>query len=82
MLSPKLVNNLRLLLGVERQTATSVRPDRKIVVVDAFTGGGAQADYLRTEYHAQLMEMLSYSTGNHLIKEALTRMKKESERYG
>jgi hypothetical protein len=68
VLSPKLVNNFRLLLGVERQTATSVRPDRKIVVVDTFTGGGAQADYLRTEYHAQLMEMLSYSTGKHLIK--------------
>jgi hypothetical protein len=68
VLSPKLVNNFRLLLGVERQSATSVRPDRKIVVVDAFTGGGAQADYLRTEYHAQLMEMLSYSTGKHLIK--------------
>jgi hypothetical protein len=68
VLSPKLVNNFRLLLGVERQTAMSIRPDRKIVVVDAFTGGGAQADFLRTEYHAQLMEMLSYSTGKHLIK--------------
>jgi hypothetical protein len=68
VLSPKLVNNLRLLLGVERQTATSLSPDRKIVVLDAFTGGGAQGDYLRTEYHAQLMEMLAYSTGKHLIK--------------
>jgi len=28
----------------------------------------AQADYLRTEYHAVLTEMLSYSTGKHLIK--------------
>ena len=68
VLSPKLVNNFRLLLGVEKQTATSVTRDRRIVVLDAFTGGGAQTDYLRTEYHAQLMEMLAYSTGKHLIK--------------
>jgi hypothetical protein len=68
VLSPKLLNNFRLLLGVERQTAESVGRDRKLVVLDAFTGGGAQADYLRTEYHAQLMEILSYSTGKHLIK--------------
>ncbi len=68
VLSPKLVNNFRLLLGYERQTNASVTDDRKIVVLDAFTGGGAQADLLRTEYHAQLMEMLSYSTGKHLIK--------------
>ncbi len=68
VLSPKLVNNLRLLLGVERQSAESVTSGRRIVVLDAFTGGGAQADYLRTEYHAQLMEMVSYSTGKHLIK--------------
>ncbi len=68
VLSPKLVNNFRLLLGVERQSAMSTTPDRKIVVLDAFTGGGAQADFLRTEYHAQLMEILSYSTGKHLIK--------------
>ena len=66
--SPRLVNNFRLLLGYERQTNVSVTGARKILVLDAFTGGGAQADYLRTEYHAQLTEMLSYSTGKHLIK--------------
>lgn len=68
VLSPKLVNNFRLLLGVERLSNTSLTRDPKIVVLDAFTAGGAQGDLLRTEYHAQLMEMLSYSTGKHLIK--------------
>ncbi|MDQ6653829.1 MAG: TonB-dependent receptor [Acidobacteriota bacterium] len=68
VVSPKLVNNFRLLLGVERQTAESLAPGRRLVVLDAFTGGGAQGDFLRTEYHAQLTEMLSYSTGKHLIK--------------
>lgn len=68
VLSPKLVNNFRLLLGVERQSNASITRDPKIVVLDTFTGGGAQSDLLRTEYHAQLMEMLSYSTGKHLLK--------------
>ena len=66
--SPKLVNNFRLLLGVERQSIENINDNRRIVVLDAFTGGGAQANSLRTEYHAQLMEILAYSAGKHLIK--------------
>ena len=66
--SPKLVNNFRLLLGYERQSNVSVTRAPKIVVLDSFTGGGAEADYLRTEYHAVLMETLSYSSGKHLVK--------------
>jgi outer membrane receptor protein involved in Fe transport len=66
--SPKMVNNFRLLLGAERQSNASLSRDPKIVVLDAFTGGGAQADQLRTEYHAQMMETLSFSTGKHLLK--------------
>jgi hypothetical protein len=68
VLSPKLINNFRILLGAERQSAASVTDAAKVVVLDAFTGGGAQADLLRTEYHTQLTETLSYSTGKHLIK--------------
>lgn len=68
ILSPKLVNNFRLLVGVEKQSNESLNNNRRTVVLDAFTGGGAQANSLRTEYHAQLMETLSYSTGKHLIK--------------
>jgi outer membrane receptor protein involved in Fe transport len=68
VISPKLVNNFRILLGAERQSAASVTDAAKVVVLDAFTGGGAQADVLRTEYHAQLNETLSYSSGRHLVK--------------
>jgi outer membrane receptor protein involved in Fe transport len=68
VLSPKLVNNFRILLGAERQSAASVSNAAKIVVLDAFTGGGAQADVLRTEYHAQLTDTISYSSGKHFIK--------------
>lgn len=70
-LSPKLVNSFRLLVGYERQTNQSLTRAPKLVVLDSFTGGGAQADFLRTEYHAQLVDMLSYSTGKHLIKGGL-----------
>jgi outer membrane receptor protein involved in Fe transport len=69
--SPKLVNNFRLLVGYERQTNTSITRLPKIVVPDSFTGGGAQADYLRTEYHAQLTDLVSYSSGKHFIKTGL-----------
>lgn len=68
VLSPRLLNSFRLLLGVERHSTASVSRDPRVVILDAFTTGGAQADLLRTEYHAQLMEMLSFSTGKHLIK--------------
>ena len=71
VVTPKLLNSFRLLLGYERQTNDSVTRAPKIIVLDSFTGGGAQADYLRTEYHAQLMEMMSYSSGKHLLKGGL-----------
>ncbi|MGH9824864.1 MAG: TonB-dependent receptor domain-containing protein, partial [Blastocatellia bacterium] len=66
--SAKLVNSFRILVGYERHSSTSMTQRPGIVVLDAFTGGGAQADQLRTEYHMQLTDTLSYSTGMHLIK--------------
>jgi hypothetical protein len=36
-----------------------VNPGPKIVVLDAFTAGGAQADQLRTENHFNLNEVVS-----------------------
>jgi hypothetical protein len=69
--SPKLINQFRILLGREMQPADSINPDRSIVVADAFIGGGAQADSLRTERHIQLTDVVSYSTGRHVIKTGL-----------
>jgi hypothetical protein len=69
--SPKLVNQFRILLGREMQPFDSINPGRKIVVADAFIGGGAQADSLRTEKHIQLTDVVSYSTGRHVIKTGL-----------
>lgn len=68
IISPKLVNQTALLLGRFYAPTRSVRDDQRIVVQEAFTGGGAQADFLRTEYHWTLNQMLSYSSGKHLVK--------------
>ena len=66
--TPKLLNQVRLLAGNEYETWTSVSGAPKIVVLDAFTGGGAQLDRSRTEHHVTLTEVVSWSTGRHAIK--------------
>jgi Carboxypeptidase regulatory-like domain/TonB dependent receptor len=68
ILSPNLINQFQLTLGHFSSPVVSVTQSPKIVVLDAFTGGGAQADQLFTEYHFVLADTLSYSTGRHLIK--------------
>ena len=44
---------------------------RKIVVVDAFTGGGAQAEARSTENHFELSEVIFWSRGKHSVKAGL-----------
>jgi outer membrane receptor protein involved in Fe transport len=66
--TPKLLNQFRLFVGQEFEPTTSVDPARKLVVLDAFTGGGAQGDQLRTEHHFTLTDMLTWSSGRHTLK--------------
>jgi hypothetical protein len=68
ILTPKLLNQFRLFVGQEFEPTTSASDARKIVVLDAFTGGGAQANQLRTEHHFTLTEMLTWSPGKHVVK--------------
>ena len=65
---PSLLNQFRLFVGQEFEPTTSVSPLRKLVVLDAFTDGGAQADTLRTEHHFTLTDMLTWSAGPHTVK--------------
>src|SRR5947207_8116510 len=62
-LPPRWVNQFQILIGREREETTSVNPAPRIVVQDAFTGGGAQAYLLRTENHVQLNDILTWSRG-------------------
>ena len=63
---PTLLNQFQMLFGHEREPTTSLTPDRGIVVAGAFTGGGAQADLVRTETHINLNESLAWTHGHHL----------------
>jgi hypothetical protein len=65
VIRPNVVNQFQILVGHERETTSSVSSARGVVVADAFTGGGAQADLIRTETHAQLMENLTWTAKRH-----------------
>jgi hypothetical protein len=66
--TPTLLNQFRLFVGEEFEPTSSANPAPKIVVLDAFTGGGAQGNQLRTEHHFTLTEMLTWSAGRHTLK--------------
>ncbi len=68
IISPKLVHQLSFLLGKYRAPTVSVNNAPRLVVQEAFTTGGAQADFTRTEEHWELNEVLSYAHGKHFIK--------------
>ena len=65
--SPKWVNQLRFLVGHYDNHTASLNQDPALVVQGAFTGGGAQADYRKTEYHFEGTDVTSYISGNHAL---------------
>ncbi|MBO0858683.1 MAG: TonB-dependent receptor [Chloracidobacterium sp.] len=72
LLSPKLVNELTGRVGHEYGRTRSVNPDiPKLIVQDAFTGGGAQGDQRITENHVQFNDVLSWSQGKHYVRAGL-----------
>jgi len=68
MLTNKLINQVRVLAGGDHQPVFSVSPGQKIIVQDAFTGGGAQADRVAEERHVTLNDTLMWSAGRHVVK--------------
>ena len=68
LLTKKLLNQFRLLVAREHITTESINPDPKLVVLGAFTGGGAQADRLQTENHVIFNEMLIWSGAKHTLR--------------
>jgi len=68
VITPSLLNQIRVLIGNEYETWTSNSTAPKIIVLDAFTGGGAQADRSRTEHHLQLTDIVSWTSGRHTMK--------------
>jgi outer membrane receptor protein involved in Fe transport len=68
ILTGRLLNEYRLLVGSEGGTVVSLHSGPRIVVLDTFTGGGAQADQRTTEDHFTVAESLTYVHGKHLLK--------------
>jgi Carboxypeptidase regulatory-like domain/TonB dependent receptor len=65
--SPKWVNQLRFLVGHNDEPVFSVNKVPMTVVEGYFTGGGAQADSKRTEAHFEGTDMVTYTSGKHLV---------------
>ena len=65
VLTGKLPSEFRLLVGHETGSTLSLHQGRQIVVLDAFTAGGAQADRNTTEDHFNLAESVTYVVTSH-----------------
>ncbi len=68
VIRPTVLNQLRVLVGNESESFESNSAAPKVVVLDAFTGGGAQGDRSRTEHHVQLTDIMSWTGGRHTMK--------------
>jgi outer membrane receptor protein involved in Fe transport len=68
VLSPTLLNQIRVLAGNEYENWDGLSQAQKIIVLDAFTGGGSQLDRSRTEHHLTLTDVVSWTRGKHAMK--------------
>ncbi|MCU1314556.1 MAG: hypothetical protein JWM54_2313 [Acidobacteriaceae bacterium] len=66
--SSRLLNQLHFLLGHYDNQTHSLNELPRIMVSGSFTGGGAQADFRRTEYHVDGTDILTYSRGKQEMK--------------
>jgi outer membrane receptor protein involved in Fe transport len=72
ILSPRLINEFTLRASNESGSTRGARLGApRIVVLDAFTGGGSQVDRRSTETQIQLNEIVSWNQGKHFIKGGL-----------
>lgn len=68
VLTTKLLSQFRILVGRYWSPTNSNLAAAKLVVNDAFTGGGAQADRLSTEFHTSITWLLTQTTRKHTLK--------------
>jgi hypothetical protein len=66
--SPKLLNQLHFLVGHFDNQIHSLNENPQLIVSGAFTGGGAQADFRRTEYHFDGTDIVTWTSGKQEIK--------------
>ena len=68
VVSSRMVNQLRFLVGKADNRTDSVTRAAQTIVPGAFTGGGAQADLHRSENHFDGADVVTYSRGTQEIK--------------
>lgn len=68
VVTPNLLSQFRILLGRYWAPMRSNLDAPKVVVTDAFAGGGAQADRLSTEAHASITWLLVQTAKKHTLK--------------
>ena len=66
--SSRVLNQLHFLVGHFDNQTHSLNENPQVNVQGAFTGGGAQADYRRTEYHFDGTDIVTYTAGKQVIK--------------
>ncbi len=68
LFSPTVLNQLHFLVGHYDNQTHSLNEDPQLIVSGSFTGGGAQADARRTEYHLDATDIVTYTRGRQQIK--------------
>jgi hypothetical protein len=68
----KLLNELRVTVGAEGGSIVSQSPIARLVVLDAFTAGGAQSDRLNTQHRVGLTDTITYGFGTQVIRAGIT----------
>ncbi len=68
IVSPKLVSQFRIMVGRYWSPTKANLDATKVVVSDAFTGGGAQTDRLTTEFHTAITWLMTQTAGRHTLK--------------
>ena len=66
--NPRLLNQLHFLVGHYDNQTHSINENPQIAVSGAFTGGGAQADARRTEYHVDATDIATYTSGEQELR--------------
>ncbi len=68
IVNTKLLSQFRIMVGRYWAPIKSNQDAVRLVVTDAFTGGGAQADRLSTEFHTSITWLVTQTAGKHTMK--------------
>jgi hypothetical protein len=68
IISPRLVQQLQILLERETDSQFSTTDAQAVVVQDSFTGGGAQTDIYRTEHTFGLIDVVAWNHRKHYVR--------------